>query len=103
MVSFKEGAHILTGVGQMPSAAWAEVAGLVGVKPGGSLAFRMVLDARGLVPGTLRVPNECMFLLSLSPPLPYPGDPARLQVLAVRLCVTGPRWAFVPSSLKWDS
>lgn len=92
-MSFKEGTRVLIGVGPIPSAAWAwggwaggdrsfpaEAGrrGAAGLKFWGvTMAFRKVLDAQGLVPGTQQVLNECTFLLSLSPSLPHSGDPAR--------------------------
>lgn len=33
------------------------------------MAFRKILDAKGLVPGPLQVLNECLFLLFLLPSL----------------------------------
>lgn len=65
------------------------------------MAFREILDAKGLVPGTAQVLNGCVFLLfllllSLLPLGTEPGSwtEAALslgQVLAVADCVTSPR------------
>lgn len=63
------------------------------------MAFREILDAKGLVPSTVQVLNGCVFLLFLLPSLlPLGTEPGSWteaavsldQVLAVTDCVTSP-------------